>query len=58
MRGFGINIGQFAMEATMDKLAEAAGITPWDLRFRNAWHEGSISGCMQKMHDVAIIETM
>lgn len=58
MRGFGINIGQFAMEAHVDKLAKAAGISPWDIRFKNAWHEGSISGCMQEQHDVAIIETM
>lgn len=58
MRGFGINIGQFAMESHVDKLARAAGISPWDIRFKNAWKEGAVSGCMQKMHDVAIIETM
>ena len=58
MRGFGINIGQFAMESLVDKLAKEAGLSPWDIRFRNAWKEGAVSGCMQKMHDVAIIETM
>jgi len=58
MRGFGINIGQFAMESLVDKLAKEAGLSPWDIRFRNAWKEGAVRGCMQKMHDVAIIETM
>lgn len=58
MRGFGINVGQFAMEAHLDKLAEAAGISPWELRFKNAWKEGAISATKQKMHDVAIIETL
>ena len=58
MRGFGINVGQFAMEAHMDKLAEEAGLSPWDVRFRNAWKDGAISATMQKMHDVAIIEVM
>lgn len=58
MRGFGINVGQFAMEAHLDKLAEAAGISPWELRFKNAWKEGAVSATKQKMHDVAIIETL
>ena len=58
MRGFGINIGQFAMESHLDKLAKAAGISPWDIRFVNAWKEGSVSATKQVMHDVAIIETM
>lgn len=58
MRGFGINVGQFAMEAHMDKLAEEVGLSPWDVRFRNAWKDGAISATMQKMHDVAIIEVM
>lgn len=58
MRGFGINVGQFAMEAHLDKLAEAAGVSPWDVRFKNAWKEGAVSATRQRMHDVAIIETL
>ena len=58
MRGFGINIGQFAVEVHMDKIAEAIGISPWDLRFINAWKEGAVSSTQQIMHAVGIIETL
>lgn len=58
MRGFGINIGQFAVEAHMDKIAEALGMSPWELRFKNAWKEGTLSSTMQEMHAVGLIETL
>lgn len=58
MRGFGVNVGQFALEAHIDKLAEAVGLTPWDVRFRNSWTESSSTPTQQKLHDVAMIEVM
>jgi CO/xanthine dehydrogenase Mo-binding subunit len=58
MRGFGINVGQFAEEVQMDKIAHKVGISPWELRFINSWKEGSISATRQKMHSVALIETL
>ena len=58
MRGFGINIGQFAMEAHMDKIAETLNMSPWKLRFKNAWKEGTLSSTQQEMHAVGLIETL
>ncbi|WP_037303534.1 xanthine dehydrogenase subunit D [Amycolatopsis orientalis] len=42
MRGFGAVQAGFAYESQMDKLAEACGIDPVDLRIRNAMAEGSV----------------
>ena len=41
MRGFGANQSHFAMEGCMDLLAEATGLDPWELRWRNAVEVGS-----------------
>ena len=40
-RGFGGPQGHFAAELQMDRLAEALGMDPLELRLRNAWREGS-----------------
>jgi CO/xanthine dehydrogenase Mo-binding subunit len=42
MRGFGAVQTCFAYESQMDKLADALGIDPVDLRIRNAMSEGSV----------------
>jgi xanthine dehydrogenase D subunit len=42
MRGFGAVQACFAYEAQMDKLAEALGLHPVDLRVHNAMTEGSV----------------
>ncbi len=52
-RGFGANQAQFAMEGVIDRLAEQAGITGWEIRSRNVvtpgdeWGPGQImdEGC-------------
>jgi CO/xanthine dehydrogenase Mo-binding subunit len=41
-RGFGAPQGAFAAEGQMNKLADALGIDPLELRRRNVIHEGSI----------------
>ncbi len=41
MRGFGSVQTAFAVEAIMDRLAEAVGLHPVEVRIRNAFHEGS-----------------
>jgi CO/xanthine dehydrogenase Mo-binding subunit len=41
-RGFGGPQGHFIAEMQMNKLAEALGMDPVELRLRNCWHEGSI----------------
>ena len=41
MRGFGSVQTAFAVEAIMDKLADAVGLDPVEIRVRNGFHEGS-----------------
>lgn len=40
MRGFGANQAHFAIEGCMDLLAKAAGLDPWEIRWRNALEVG------------------
>jgi selenium-dependent xanthine dehydrogenase len=47
MRGFGANQANFAMEGVMDILAEAVGIDPWEIRWRNACEAGDTFGTGQ-----------
>ncbi len=39
-RGFGVPQAGFACEANMDLLAEKVGISPWEIRYRNALEPG------------------
>ena len=50
-RGFGANQAQFAREGAMDRLAEAVGITGWEMRKRNVIHPGQVWGPGQIMDD-------
>ena len=52
-RGFGANQAQFAMEGVMDRLAEAAGLSGWEMRKRNVIHPGEVWGPGQIMDDGA-----
>ena len=48
-RGFGANQAQFAMEGVLDRLAEAAGISGWEIRSRNVIDPGVVWGPGQIM---------
>jgi xanthine dehydrogenase molybdenum-binding subunit len=50
-RGFGANQAQFAMEGVMDRLAEAVGISGWEIRARNVIIPGAQWGPGQIMDD-------
>lgn len=50
-RGFGANQAQFAMEGVMDRLAERAGISGWEIRNRNVIEPGDVWGPGQIMDD-------
>ncbi len=50
-RGFGANQAQFAMEGVMDRLAEAVGISGWEIRARNVVEPGVVWGPGQIMDD-------
>ncbi len=52
-RGFGANQAQFAMEGVMDRLAEMAGISGWEMRKRNVIRPGEVWGPGQVMDDGA-----
>ena len=41
MRGFGVTIGDFALEVQMDKLARLVGQDPLEFRFKNAYRDGA-----------------
>ncbi|MEL7210872.1 MAG: molybdopterin cofactor-binding domain-containing protein, partial [Actinomycetota bacterium] len=50
-RGFGANQAQFAMEGVMDRLADAVGVTGWEIRARNVITPGAVWGPGQVMDD-------
>jgi len=58
MRGFGAVQACFAYEAQMDKLADALGIDPVDLRIRNAMGTGSILPTGQRVEGPAPVAEM
>ncbi|MGQ9599427.1 MAG: xanthine dehydrogenase family protein molybdopterin-binding subunit [Anaerolineae bacterium] len=58
MRGFGITPATFAGEVQMDRIAEAVGIDPWEIRFINAFREGEHTATRRVLDSVALIEVM
>ena len=42
IRGFGVTQTCFAMESNLNLLARKAGISPWEIRFRNAIEPGGV----------------
>ena len=52
-RGFGANQAQFATEGCLDRLAELAGISGWQIRKRNVMQPGDTWGPGQIMDDGA-----
>ncbi len=50
-RGFGANQAQFAMEGIIDRLADAVGISGWEMRNRNVISPGAVWGPGQIMDD-------
>jgi CO/xanthine dehydrogenase Mo-binding subunit len=53
MRGFGSVQTAFAVEATMDRLADALGLDPVEIRVRNGFHEGSTAPTGQVIDSAA-----
>jgi selenium-dependent xanthine dehydrogenase len=49
MRGFGVPQPHFAMEGTMDILAEKVGVDGWEIRWRNALEEGAVFATGQRL---------
>ena len=58
-RGFGVPQAAFAMESQMDLLAEQLGLSPWEIRRRNAFHTGSLTATGQELREsVGLLETL
>ncbi|HET7716942.1 MAG TPA: xanthine dehydrogenase family protein molybdopterin-binding subunit [Bauldia sp.] len=58
MRGFGVTIGDFALEVQMDKLARLVGMDPIAFRIRNAYRDGDMKAHGEITKGAALIETM
>ncbi|MNC92961.1 Xanthine dehydrogenase molybdenum-binding subunit [compost metagenome] len=58
MRGFGVTIGDFALEVQMDKLARLVGMDPIEFRIRNAYRDGDMKAHGATTHGAALIETL
>lgn len=56
MRGFGVVQACYAHESQMDKLAEACGLDPVEVRLRNAMRTGDVLVTGQVMDSVAPVE--
>jgi len=58
MRGFAINEANYATEVQMNRVAEAIGIDPWEIRFINAYRNGDKMPVGKVLDSVALIEVM
>jgi xanthine dehydrogenase D subunit len=58
MRGFGAVQAGFAYESQMDKLADALGIDPIEVRLRNAMSEGSVMPTGQIVDSAAPVDEL
>ncbi|QVQ53329.1 xanthine dehydrogenase family protein molybdopterin-binding subunit [Spiractinospora alimapuensis] len=58
MRGFGVTIGDFALESQMDRIAEALGLNPLEFRLKNAYRDGDVRPYRKKAEGTALVETI
>lgn len=58
MRGFGITGVDFAIECQMDRVAEAVGMDPVELRLLNAYRDGDMKAHRREAKNCALIECM
>jgi CO/xanthine dehydrogenase Mo-binding subunit len=58
MRGFGVTIGDFAIESQMDRVAKALGIDPLVFRLQNAYRDGDMKAHRKIVEGAALIEVM
>lgn len=57
-RGFGVPQTAFAIESQLDRLAELVGISPWEIRYRNALVTGDVLSTGQVVGDVHLRDTL
>ncbi|HUA77241.1 MAG TPA: molybdopterin cofactor-binding domain-containing protein [Acetobacteraceae bacterium] len=58
MRGFGVTIGDFAVEVQMDRIARLLGRDPFELRLQNAYRDGEMKPHRKKVEGAALVEVV
>jgi CO/xanthine dehydrogenase Mo-binding subunit len=58
MRGFGVTIGDFALESQMDRIARALDMDPLQLRLINAYRDGDMKAHRKVAEGTALIEVI
>ena len=58
MRGFGVTIGDFALESQMDQVARHLGMDPMELRLINAYRDGDMKAHRKKVEGAALVEVI
>ena len=58
MRGFGVTIGDFALETQMDRIARELKLDPLELRLKNAYRDGDMKAHRKIAEGTALIEVI
>jgi CO/xanthine dehydrogenase Mo-binding subunit len=58
MRGFGVTIGDFALESQMDRIARFLKMDPIEFRMLNAYRDGDMKAHRKKAEGCALVEVM
>jgi CO/xanthine dehydrogenase Mo-binding subunit len=58
MRGFGVTIGDFAIESQMDRVARELNIDPLQFRLRNAYRDGDLKAHRKIAEGTALVEVI
>jgi CO/xanthine dehydrogenase Mo-binding subunit len=58
MRGFGVTIGDFALESQMDRIAHELAMDPLQLRLKNAYRDGDMKAHRKVASGTALIEVI
>lgn len=58
MRGFGVTIGDFALESQMDQIARFLGMDPIELRLKNAYRDGDMKAHRKEVEGAALVEVL
>jgi CO/xanthine dehydrogenase Mo-binding subunit len=58
MRGFGVTIGDFALESQMDRIARALAMDPLQLRLINAYRDGDMKAHRKLAEGTALVEVI
>ena len=58
MRGFGVTIGDFALEVQIDRIARELGLDPLQVRLLNAYRDGDVKAHRKVAEGTALVEVI